>query len=329
MDSSALVKSLCNIWKEVSTFNDAEVIGLYLNAVQLTVEKIDKKTAVKQATLFMKWLITAFEFSSKNELKSEAEQFDINTVRRLEGSFHTCGILYSMKLNDRTFRPLFASLVRWAVSGEGSQIECKKTERLAAFFKFFNKLQEQLKSIITLYYSYVVDPVSELLSQFAQNKLKDVNMRRILLNSLTSSFKYDQDDFWSQQLRFDTIEGPLLEQLSNIEDSIGKYVVKSITAFAVNVASDEHNEKLVHGLIKYISNNEANVSSKTKLWAVKVLRQIFQKMGEQWLPFLPTLIPYIAELLEDDDEAVESEVRRGLVKVIEKVLGEPLDRYLD
>lgn len=52
-------------------------------------------------------------------------------------------------------------------------------------------------------------------------------------------------------------------------------------------------------------------------------------MGEQWLSYLPTLIPYIAELLEDDDEEVELEVRNGLVRVIENVLGEPLDRYLD
>ncbi|CQB89528.1 Uncharacterised protein [Chlamydia trachomatis] len=51
-------------------------------------------------------------------------------------------------------------------------------------------------------------------------------------------------------------------------------------------------------------------------------------MGEQWLSYLPTLVPYIAELLEDDDEEVEMEVRRGLVRVIENVLGEPLDRYL-
>lgn len=44
----------------------------------------------------------------------------------------------------------------------------------------------------------------------------------------------------------------------------------------------------------------------------------FQKMGELWLPYLPTLVPHIAELLEDEDEYVELEVREGLVRVIEK-----------
>lgn len=58
------------------------------------------------------------------------------------------------------------------------------------------------------------------------------------------------------------------------------------------------------------------------------IKDYFPKMGEQWLTYLPTLVPYIAELLEDDDEEVEMEVRRGLVRVIENVLGEPLDRYL-
>lgn len=40
----------------------------------------------------------------------------------------------------------------------------------------------------------------------------------------------------------------------------------------------------------------------------------FQKMGELWLPYLPTLVPHIAELLEDEDEYVELEVREGLVR---------------
>lgn len=41
------------------------------------------------------------------------------------------------------------------------------------------------------------------------------------------------------------------------------------------------------------------------------------------------MVPIIAELLEDDNEEVESEVRGGLVRVMENVLGEPFDRYLD
>lgn len=326
VDAAHLLRSLCNVWPEISKNDDAEVIGLYLAVMEKIIDKLEKKAAISQATVFIKWMIRAFEF--RLEVSESSEQdFDSNTIHRLEASFHSSGLKYVMKLNDKTFRPLFASLVRWTVSGEGSNNKVDQVDRYVAFFRFFNKLQEQLKSIITSYYSYLIEPVSNLLSTFDDNA-KNVNLKRLVLNSLTSSFKYDQDDSWSQQLRFDAICDPLLEQIPGIEDSIGKYLVKCISAFVVNVSSEEHNEKLVHGLIKYISNENSTTTTHTKTWAIRILKSIFQTMGDQWLPYLPTLIPYIAELLEDDDEEVELEVRRGLVKVIENVLGEPLDRYL-
>lgn len=326
MDEQHILKTLCKIWNESFRSNDNVAnLGLYINTMQLTIDSMEKKTATSQATTFVKWLISAFEFREEAETK-----FDNNTIRRLESSFHSCGISYVMKLNDKAFRPLFAQIVRWATTGEGSSlVSSSATTRLLAFFKIFNKLQEQLKSIVTSYYTYLIDPVAVLLQDFASLKVTDINLRRVVLNSLTSSFKYDQDDFWSTQLRFETIFEPLLSQLYNIEDSIGKYIVKAITSFTVNVSSDEYNEKLVHGMISRISNDNDQVNSQCKIWSIRTLKSIFQKMGDQWLTYLPTLIPYIAELLEDDDEEVELEVRKGLVRVIENVLGEPLDRYLD
>lgn len=324
VDLSQLLKSLCNLALTGQFYTKANAgnLALYLGALSSTIEKLDKKSASSQGSLFLRWLIKSFEFRGESS-------FNDNTINRLESSFHSCGIAFVMKLNDKSFRPLFASLVRWTVDNEGA-FSSNNTERTRylAFFKFFNKLQESLRGIVTSYFSYALDATAALLTRFAEDKLTDTNLRRIVLNSLTSSFKYDQEDYWSQLTRFESIVDPLLGQLANIEDSIGKYLVKAITTFVVNVSAEEYNEKLVHGLIKHISN-ENDPSSNTKIWALRTLKAIFQKMGEQWLSYLPTLIPYIAELLEDDDEEVELEVRSGLVRVVESVLGEPLDRYLN
>ncbi|MDC6271816.1 hypothetical protein PP707_05915, partial [Acetobacter pasteurianus] len=254
-----------------------------------------------------------------------------NTIHRMESSFHSCAIAYVMKLNDKSFRPLFANLVRWAIDGENSIHDVAKTSRLLSFYRFFNKLQELLKSIVTSYYSYLVDATSECLKSFASEEAKGnkdaTTLRRIVLISLSLSFAFDQDEYWSQQGRFDSICQPLLDQLSNIEESIGKFLVKTITNFVSDISSKEHSEVVLKGLVKFISYDTENLSN-TKIWTIRTLKSIFQKMGEQWLSYLPILVPHIAELLEDDDEAVEIEVREGLVRVIEKVLGEPLDRYL-
>lgn len=154
-------------------------------------------------------------------------------------------------------------------------MKSSEVSRLLAFFRFFNKLQDELKSIITSYYSYLLDPTSALLKRFSEGELEASNLRRLVLVSLTTSFKFDQDDYWSQQGRFDSICIPLLDQLSNIEESIGKYLVKAISTFVTNVSSEEYNETLVHGLIKFISNENEN-SSSTKIWTIRSLKTIFQ-----------------------------------------------------
>lgn len=326
VDGSQVLQCLCNLAliDDFYSGDNAADLGLYLSAVRLTVDSVEKKVAISNSTLFMRWLIRSFEFRADCGEK----KFNDNTIHSIENSFHQCGIAYVMKLNDKSFRPLFANLVRWAANGEGAMSKVNtEVTRVTAFFRFFNKLQDKLRSIITTYFSYLLDPTIALLTRFSSGDLKETNMRRIILHSLTSSFKFDQVDYWSHQSRFETIVDPLLAQLGNIEPSIGKYLVKAITSFITDVTSEEYNEKLVHGLIRYISNEHEN-SANTKIWTVRVLKEVFQKMGEQWLSFLPTFIPYIAELLEDDDEAVELEVRKDLVRVIENVLGEPLERYL-
>lgn len=326
MDLRDTIKSLCNIWtgEEFYKVDSPTDLGLYLNTLLSCIDRMDKKTASSQAGLFFKWLTEVFEFRHYAEIN---DKFDNNTIHRLESVCHECAINYVFKLNDKAFRPLFASLVRWAMENPSLQLDGKNS-RLIAFFRFFNKMQEQLKGIITSYYSYFLDSVASLLQEFSEGKMADTTLRRLVLISLTSSFKYDQDDYWSQNLRFETICDPLLSQLSNIEDSIGKYLVKALSAFVAAVASNEYNEKLVNGFITYISNENGRTSSNSKIWTVRCLKSVFQKSGEQWLSYLPTLIPYIAELLDDEDEEVELEVRKGLVRVIETVLGEPLDRYL-
>ena len=67
-------------------------------------------------------------------------------------------------MNDRVFRPLFVIMIKWAFDGEGvTNSKITEVERLVAFFKFFNKLQENLKGIITTYFTYLLEPTVEVL----------------------------------------------------------------------------------------------------------------------------------------------------------------------
>lgn len=57
--------------------------------------------------------------------------------------------------------------------------------------------------------------------------------------------------------------------------------------------------------------------------AVRCELSLTERLGEEWLALLPEMLPFIGELQEDDDEAVEGETFRWIRKV-EEVLGERL-----
>ena len=61
--------------------------------------------------------------------------------------------------------------------------------------------------------------------------------------------------------------------------------------------------------------------------ALKAEQALTEQLGEEWLALLPEMLPYISELMEDENENVEMEVRRW-VKQIEGILGERLDDML-
>lgn len=318
MNLREVLKSLSSIWGIVAEL-DAVAIGLYLHTMELTIENIDKKSASLEAIGFMKFLLYGFEYRSQSK-------FDSNTVNRIELSLFQCGVNYVMKLNDKRFRPLFASMSRWAFDAEGTVNEISEVDRLLAFFRFFNKLQENLKSIITDYYSYFLENVERLLVRYSSGEITEINLRRIVLISLTSSFKYDKDEFWSSETRFEVASQSLTDQLVNIEDGIGKYLVKAISTLAKSCSSEDHNKTMNALMMKHLT---ISGGAREKYWSARTMKMIYQKVGDQWLSLLPQLVPLIAELLDDDDEEVEHEVRTGLCKVIESVLGEPLDKYLN
>lgn len=64
-----------------------------------------------------------------------------------------------------------------------------------------------------------------------------------------------------------------------------------------------------------------------RLHAVLLLHSFVLKLEEEYLPLLPEAMPYIAELSEDENEQIELLVHK-LMNEMERILGEPLDKYL-
>ena len=76
-------------------------------------------------------------------------------------------------------------------------------------------------------------------------------------------------------------------------------------------------------ILKYMRSD----STAVRLAAVQCESALTERLGEEWLALLPEMLPFISEALEDDDELVEQEVQKWVLR-IEKILGESLDPML-
>lgn len=97
----------------------------------------------------------------------------------------------------------------------------------------------------------------------------------------------------------------------------------ALTAFASAASSIDHFKTLNSYLLKLMRSETATA----RLAAVKAERSLTDDLGEEWLALLPEMLPFITELLEDDDEKVERETRLW-IRSVEEILGESLEGML-
>lgn len=116
----------------------------------------------------------------------------------------------------------------------------------------------------------------------------------------------------------------MLSQLSHAERlPIQINVVPAIVELAVAADSSTHHKDINAAILSHMRSRSAAV----RLAAVQCERALTDRLGEEWLGLLAQMLPFINEMLEDDDELVERETRRWVEK-IEQVLGESLNPML-
>jgi len=123
----------------------------------------------------------------------------------------------------------------------------------------------------------------------------------------------DSSDFWQSPTHFD----PLLPALLTILPKFSELAIPCLTELAAAAQSEEHSKSINAGILVLMRDE----SEATRLAAIRAMMGLYGRLGEDWLGLLPETVPFIAELMEDDDETVERETQR-LIKRIEEYLGE-------
>ena len=257
-------------------------------------------------------------------------QFDDSLDKpTLEQGIISLFIKFTLKLNEKAFKPLYLKCVEWGLNADdGSE------DRKLFLFKLSDSLLQSLKSIFVPYYGFVFDVAASVLED-AKSGSEIKPIWEPVLHSLGHCFAYDSSgknllniDFVSHE-RFERIAIPLIDQLDLIDlhgplykDQMISLVIPTIGQLSVARRSEDAWKVINKSALMKTRSEHASVR-----WAaLRVVSELYTRLGEEMLVYFPETIPFLAELLEDDDPEVE-QLCKDVCLEIQEHLGEPIEPY--
>ncbi|KAL3458615.1 hypothetical protein BJX64DRAFT_220279 [Aspergillus heterothallicus] len=346
VDMATTLASMDRNWQQAVSAGPAATREV-LEAVNLSIEKHPKSATMKNLAALSSILFRAFDLRREQAVLAAKSIFVVSDLEVIEDLFNDVMIKMIYKLNDTTFRPIFTKLVAWATS-----LPKKDTQgtlaRLTTFYRFLQVFFGTLQSIVTGYASYIIDNVASVLTTASPNNPATKSLWLAIMGMLRSAFEHDQDEFWQSPSHLTKITNPLIAQLRHATSPstltiITTETIPTITELAIAADSTDNHKEINSALMRFLRpgssvpfSGSGSTSKKasaggenphTRIAALKTQQSLTDHLGEDWLALLPEMLPYISELMEDEDEGVEREVRVW-VKQIEGVLGERLDDML-
>ena len=175
----------------------------------------------------------------------------------------------------------------------------------------------------------------------SSQKWKNVLLLRQVVDTLTTVFKHDKKGDVARD-NFDALHLPLIDQLENqillrdeiddrgMDDEEAKafenFVSVNLAPCLAAMASAINDFATWKKMTYQICLKTKSDSTRARLQAISVLEAVALAVGQEFLGLLPETAPFLAELMEDEEEEVEKRVQ-AFIHVLEEQLGENLQKY--
>ncbi|XP_014226389.1 HEAT repeat-containing protein 1 [Trichogramma pretiosum] len=303
-----------------------------------SVKNTELSHAVPDLTNFFLKVLQFREEVTVNDSDMDVDgEVTLADVTCVEKSASQAVVALVLKLSEATFRPLYYRLYDWAARNPQFK------QRNITFYRLSANIAESLKSLFVLFAGAIVKHVSNLLTannvltsseEKSEATLDDeasqMELIQEILLTLRRVFTYDGHDFVNQE-RFDILMQPIVDQIENTlgsreqyEARMKEYLVPCIAAFANATPDDSLHKQLTYQILLKTRNTNPLVRNT----ALNAMVEILKKLEEDFLPLLPETVPFLAELLEDEDETIEKNAAEA-VRVFEEVLKEDLQKYFE
>lgn len=306
------------------TCYELQAITEYLNVLGIAIDKHSKNIIAKNSSTLTTIYTNAWDLRRTIHASGNASESTLKEVALIEARVNEQALKMIYKLNDASFRPIFIHLIEWASSGLPKKDSNGRKLRLEALYGFLGTFFGTLKSIVTNYATYILEDAVKVLNSVKPAAAEDRRLWGLVLGTLAKCFEHDQDDFWQTPAHFGSVMPAITSQFLHAPSvDVTEDLIPTVVELAAAADSQAHQKELNSTLLKHLRSEQTAV----RLAAVKCEQELTDRLGEEWLSMLHEMLPRISELQDDDDEVVERETARWIVK-IEGVLGESLDAML-
>jgi len=150
---------------------------------------------------------------------------------------------------------------------------------------------------------------------------KNALLSASLLDTVRKCCEYDSSGFITQE-RFDTLITPLIEQLDQCSskrrrDGLLEHLSPCIVYAAVAVKNDSAWKAMNYQILLKTRHADPEI----RLAALKILEELYNKLGSEVTGLVAETVPFLAELLEDENEDVEEQCEK-VIACLEIVVGD-------
>lgn len=310
------------------SFGDSSIIQL-LKGVDIVLSKLDKTTIDRFIGIFMNFFKSLFDIR-----RTEKSQ----NIEELENSSYGTFKKYVTKLDEKTIKPSLTELVQWSKEEIDGSISI---DRLINFYKSINEIHLIQESTFTSFWGTIfektIQDLENLIIKDKKKRKREVTdpsskqhmLIKFISESLKNGFAFDKEELIHNQVRFESVLNALSNQVENIDlTDLTLYQERVTESFVPCLAqlADSIPQNFWKDLQFTFLSKFQNPLPIIKISSIKIIQGFYEKLQSQFIQMLPELIPYLAEILEEDDvEVLKS--GKELIQKIEEISGESLEEY--
>ncbi|XP_039278658.1 HEAT repeat-containing protein 1 [Nilaparvata lugens] len=239
-----------------------------------------------------------------------------DTQLAVEKATVQCVIAHVLKLNEKEFHGFCREVVTRSTT----------PLKMISLFKVLQTLSETLKSLFLPFSKeFQAKAIDALNLKKIGDQRRSAELLEATIGYLLNVFRYDNERSVTET-HLNALMAPLVNLLENevcIKHNLFDNLLIPCLANLAKCLSDDSLWKKFNYEILLKTQHE---NAKVRLGAVKAVCEVAKKLGDSYLPLLPESIPFLAELLEDEEEEVERTCR-SVVQDMEAVLGEQISKY--